>query len=149
MRPRPDPVVPNQESVWRYPRPAIAEPSDRHIRIEHHGVLVADTRAAIRTLETSHPPTWYLPPADLMPGLLRQSVRRSFCEWRRWSSVKSTYFCGLRGSFIHRFVHPACTRAHDDMSPLFALRQDEAGGKRSVRFLTVDGGKLPLVREAV
>lgn len=82
MRPRPDPVAPGQESVWRYPRPAIAEPSDRHIRIEHHVVLVADTRAAVRTLETSHPPTWYLPPAGLTPGLLRRSERRSFCEWK-------------------------------------------------------------------
>lgn len=82
MRPRPDAPSPGQESVWRYPRPAIAEPSDRRIRIEHRGVLVADTSKAIRTLETSHPPSWYLPPADLTPGLLRRSDRRSFCEWK-------------------------------------------------------------------
>ena len=82
MRLRPDPVRPGEESVWRYPRPAIAEASDRHIRIEHRGVLVADTRAAVRTLETSHPPSWYLPPLDLTPGLLRRSDRRSFGEWK-------------------------------------------------------------------
>ena len=82
MRPRPDPVAPGQESVWRYPRPAIAQPSNRHVRIEHRGVLVADTRAAVRTLETSHPPSWYLPPADVTPGLLRRSARRSLCEWK-------------------------------------------------------------------
>lgn len=82
MRPRPDTVGPGQESVWRYPRPPIAEPSTRHVRIEHRGVLVADTRNAIRTLETSHPPTWYVPPADIAPGLLRRSDRQSFCEWK-------------------------------------------------------------------
>lgn len=82
MKPRPDPVSPGQESVWRYPRPAIAEPSKGPIRIEHRGALVADTRAAVRTLETSHPPSWYLPPADLTPSLLRRSERRSFCEWK-------------------------------------------------------------------
>jgi uncharacterized protein (DUF427 family) len=82
MRPRPDPVGPGQESVWRYPRPAIAEPSGRHILIEHRGVRIADTRAAVRTLETSHPPSWYLPPADIAPGVLRRSDRRSFCEWK-------------------------------------------------------------------
>lgn len=82
MRPRPDPAAPGQESVWDYPRPAIAELSGRHVRIEHRGVVVADTSAAIRTLETSHPPTWYLPPAALTPGLLRASSRRSFCEWK-------------------------------------------------------------------
>ena len=82
MRPTPDPVAPGQESVWRYPRPAIAERSERHVRIEHRGILVADTRAAVRTLETSHPPSWYLPPTDLTLGLLRRSERRSFCEWK-------------------------------------------------------------------
>jgi len=82
MRPRPDPVAPGQESVWRYPRPAIAQPSDRLVRIEHRGVLIANTRAAVRTLETSHPPSWYLPPADLTSGLLRRSARRSRCEWK-------------------------------------------------------------------
>lgn len=82
MRATPDPVTPGQESVWRYPRPAIAVPSDRHVRIEHRGILIADTRAAVRTLESSHPPSWYLPPADLTPGLLRRSGRRSFCEWK-------------------------------------------------------------------
>jgi len=82
MRPRPDPVGPGQESVWRFPRPAIAERSDRHVRIEHRGHLVADTRAAVRTLETSHPPSWYVPPGDVAPGLLHRSERRSFCEWK-------------------------------------------------------------------
>ncbi|WP_375382466.1 DUF427 domain-containing protein [uncultured Sphingomonas sp.] len=82
MRPRPDPVGPGQESVWDYPRPAIARPSTRHVRIEHRGVAVADTRAAFRVLETSHPPSWYLPPDSIAPGLLRASPRRSFCEWK-------------------------------------------------------------------
>ncbi|MGI4730685.1 MAG: DUF427 domain-containing protein [Janthinobacterium lividum] len=82
MRPTPYPVTPGQQSVWRFPRPAIAEPSDRRVRIEHRGILVADTRRAVRTLKTSHPPSWYLSPADLTPGLLRRSERPSFCEWK-------------------------------------------------------------------
>lgn len=82
MRPRPDPVAPGQTSVWDFPRPAVAEPSDRHVRIVHRGVVVAETRAAVRTLETSHPPSWYIPPGDIAPGLLVRSDRRSFCEWK-------------------------------------------------------------------
>ncbi len=82
MRPRPDPVAPGQESVWRYPRPAIAQPGGRHIRIEHGGIVVADTNAAVRTIETSHPPSWYIPPDAITAGLLRASSRRSFCEWK-------------------------------------------------------------------
>lgn len=82
MRPKPDPVAPGQESVWDYPRPAIAQPSRRHIRIVHAGIVVAETNAAVRTIETSHPPSWYLPPDAIAPGLLRPSARRSFCEWK-------------------------------------------------------------------
>ncbi|WP_375242792.1 DUF427 domain-containing protein [Sphingomonas parapaucimobilis] len=81
-KPQPDPVGPGQESVWTYPRPAIAEPSPRHVRIAHRGIVIADTRAAVRTLETSHPPSWYLPPADIDQGVLRRADRRSFCEWK-------------------------------------------------------------------
>lgn len=78
----PDAAAPGQESVWDYPRPAIAESSTRHIRIIHRGITVADTRASVRTLETSHPPSYYLPPADVAMHLLRRSTRRSFCEWK-------------------------------------------------------------------
>lgn len=77
-----EPVGPRQESVWDYPRPAIVQPSDRRIRIEHRGAVIADTRASVRTIETSHPPTYHLPPADLLPHVLRPSARRSMCEWK-------------------------------------------------------------------
>lgn len=78
----PDPVRLGQESVWRYPRPAIAEPTTRHIRIVHRGTTIADTRAAVRTLEKSHPPSYYIPPADIAMSALRRSDRQSFCEWK-------------------------------------------------------------------
>lgn len=82
MRPHPDPAAPGQESVWRYPRPAIAEASRRRIQIAHAGIVIADTELAVRTLETSHPPSWYIPPDAIRQGLLRPSSRRSFCEWK-------------------------------------------------------------------
>jgi uncharacterized protein (DUF427 family) len=82
MRPRPDPAAPGQESVWAYPRPAIAELSDARIMIEHYGLIVADTRASIRTLETSHPPSYYIPPAEIEPNVLRRANGSSFCEWK-------------------------------------------------------------------
>ena len=70
------------ENVWRYPRPAIAQPTSARIVIEHRGHVVADTRAAIRTLETSHPPSYYIPPADIDTALLRRAAGSSFCEWK-------------------------------------------------------------------
>jgi uncharacterized protein (DUF427 family) len=82
MRPAPDPVLPGQESVWTYPRPPIAEATAAHIMIRHAGVVLADTRRAIRTLETSHPPTYYIPRADIVTGALQPAVGASFCEWK-------------------------------------------------------------------
>jgi uncharacterized protein (DUF427 family) len=82
MRPRPDPIGPGQESVWNYPRPAVAEPCPARITIEHQGQVVADTRASVRTLETSHPPTYYIPLSDIGSGLLRRAEGSSYCEWK-------------------------------------------------------------------
>lgn len=82
MRPTLDTPAPGQESVWAYPRPARAELSAAHVVIEHGGVVVADTRAAVRTLETSHPPSYYIPPSDIAAGCLRRAAGSSFCEWK-------------------------------------------------------------------
>lgn len=46
-------------------------------------LVIADSTAAWRVLETSHPPGWYLPRADLVPGALRRSTARpTVCEWK-------------------------------------------------------------------
>ncbi|RZA13688.1 MAG: DUF427 domain-containing protein, partial [Proteobacteria bacterium] len=82
MRPIPHAAGPGQESVWVFPRPARAEPSGVHILIEHGGKVVADTRSSIRTLETSHPPSYYIPLKDIAPGVLVRALGNSFCEWK-------------------------------------------------------------------
>lgn len=82
MRPRPDPVGPGQESVWSFPRPAVAQPCPSRITIEHRGMMIVDTRASIRMLETSHPPSYYVPTDDITPGVLRRAAGTSFCEWK-------------------------------------------------------------------
>jgi uncharacterized protein (DUF427 family) len=82
MMPNPDPVASGQESVWSYPRPAVAEPCNRRITITHRGVVLADTTRSVRTLETSHPPSYYIPQSDIAMTLLTRSRRRSVCEWK-------------------------------------------------------------------
>lgn len=74
-----------QESVWDYPRPAIAVPTSAHVVIELGGVIVADTRRAVRTLETSHPPSYYIPVEDIAPGTLAPTDGSSFCEWKGYA----------------------------------------------------------------
>ncbi len=82
MRPRRIPPQPGQESVWDYPRPPVLEPVDERIRVVLAGVTIADTRRALRVLETSHPPNYYLPPDDVDPASLRPSALRSLCEFK-------------------------------------------------------------------
>ena len=78
----PDPVAPGQESVWRYPRPPRAEPTSRRLRIVHGNIVLADTSSSIRTLETSHPPTYYISQTHIAMSLLTATDRTSFCEWK-------------------------------------------------------------------
>jgi uncharacterized protein (DUF427 family) len=116
MRPRPDPAGPGQESVWSYPRPAIARPTDARIRIEHLGQVVADTRRAVRTLETSHPPSYYIPRDDILPDALRRAEGSSFCEWKG----AATYWDVLVGDV----VLPSIGWSYASPTPAFAALRD-------------------------
>ncbi|MEO1367460.1 MAG: DUF427 domain-containing protein, partial [Acidobacteriota bacterium] len=62
-RPQPQKPDEGQESVWDYPRPPRLEPAGAHLVVRFAGETIAETRSALRMLETSHPPTYYLPPA--------------------------------------------------------------------------------------
>jgi uncharacterized protein (DUF427 family) len=46
------------------------------------GVEVCRTTRALRVLETSHPPVWYLPAPDWLPGALVPAGGSSYCEWK-------------------------------------------------------------------
>jgi uncharacterized protein (DUF427 family) len=70
------------ENVWDYPRPPRLEPTGRRVRIVLHGETIVDTEHAYRVLETSHPPTIYVPPAAFAPDVLRDAPGSSFCEWK-------------------------------------------------------------------
>ncbi|MBD2259929.1 DUF427 domain-containing protein [Pseudanabaena sp. FACHB-2040] len=73
---------PGQESVWDYPRPPRLEPSTRHIKIVFNGEIIADSQQTQRVLETSHPPVYYIPPADIRMEYLSATPRSTFCEWK-------------------------------------------------------------------
>ncbi len=78
----PDPVGPGQESVWDYPRPPALVPSTEHITVTFGGRVIATSDQSFRVLETSHPPTYYLPRAAFADGALRPAEGHSFCEWK-------------------------------------------------------------------
>ena len=74
------------ESVWDYPRPPRVEASTRRIRVVLGGVTVAESTRAVRVLETSHPPGYYIPPEDVRREYLRPSRRTSYCEFKGQAS---------------------------------------------------------------
>ena len=61
----------------------------RHLRVELGGVVIAESRRALRVIETSSPPVYYFPPSDVRAEFLRESRHSTFCEWkgfaRYWS----------------------------------------------------------------
>jgi len=73
---------PGQESVWDYPRPPRVEPVTKHVTIELDGRVVASTNDAVRVLETSHPPVYYLPRSAFADGVLQPAPGTSFCEFK-------------------------------------------------------------------
>jgi uncharacterized protein (DUF427 family) len=76
------------ENVWDYPRPPALAPCERRVRIELGGMTIAESARALRVLETSHPPTIYVPRADVEPGVLRPAGGSSFCEWKGWAAYE-------------------------------------------------------------
>jgi uncharacterized protein (DUF427 family) len=82
---RPENIVvpgPGQESVWDYPRPPDVKPDERLVTVVFAGKEIAHSNRAIRVLETSHPPTFYIPPGDVLGKGLRASGHATFCEFK-------------------------------------------------------------------
>ena len=68
--------------MWAYPRPPRLETTSESIEIRLGGTVIARTGSALRLLETSHPPAYYLPLDAFEPGVLRTVGGTTFCEWK-------------------------------------------------------------------
>ena len=77
-----------EESVWDYPRPPALETFSGHIRILHQNLVIADTNRSFRILETSHPPTYYIPFKDIKMSYFTTNDYSTFCEFKG----KANYF---------------------------------------------------------
>jgi len=82
VRPPRERPGPGQESVWDYPRPPRVEPFDGHVEVILNGRTIAETRRAMRVLETSHPPVYYIPRDDVVADCLVPVAGESWCEWK-------------------------------------------------------------------
>lgn len=68
--------------MWDYPRPPRLEEFSATITVELGDTVVAATDHGWRVLETSHPPTYYLPADAFRAGALRPAAGSSWCEWK-------------------------------------------------------------------
>lgn len=73
------------ESVWDYPRPpAVDTAGGEDVAVVLGGRVIARTDRALRVLETSHPPTYYLPVASFVADALEpaRDSRTTLCEFK-------------------------------------------------------------------
>jgi uncharacterized protein (DUF427 family) len=108
--------MPGQESVWTYPRPAIAQACPDHLRIEHAGRTIADTRAADPDGRDQPSAKLLHPARRYRAGLLRRAGGRSFCEWKG----EAIYWDVLVGDLIL----PRVGWSYPDPTPGFAMLRD-------------------------
>jgi uncharacterized protein (DUF427 family) len=111
---------PGQESVWDYPRPPRVEASDKRIRILFGGVQIADSRHALRVLETSHPPVYYIPMSDILPGCLQASSHATWCEWK---GIAKYYAVSVAGKSVENaaWSYPQPTPAFEQLRNCIAF----------------------------
>lgn len=70
------------ENVWEYPRPPRLEKVADPLKIVIRDIEIARSANGYRVLETTHPPTYYIPPEDLRMDLLEANPHRTYCEWK-------------------------------------------------------------------
>jgi uncharacterized protein (DUF427 family) len=111
---RPEPVAPGpgQESVWAYPRPPRLEPTARRLRVVFAGRTIADTVRGYRVLETSHPPVYYIPPADIDFAAVATTAGSSFCEFKGRAAYYDLVWDGRRSERA-AWAYPSPSRAFD------------------------------------
>jgi uncharacterized protein (DUF427 family) len=70
------------ESVWDFPRPPRLERVSWRIVVTHGDRTIVDAPEALRVLETSQPPAYYVDPRYVDEEMLAPSTTRTFCEWK-------------------------------------------------------------------
>ena len=125
----PVPPGPGQESAWDYPRPPRVEAVTERIRVVVDGVVVADTTRALRVLETSHPPSYYLPAEDVRSDLLTASPRTSVCEYKGRAAYRTLNLPSGRSVADVAWLYPDPAPGYEALRghlSFYASRVDEA-----------------------
>jgi uncharacterized protein (DUF427 family) len=116
-----------QESVWDYPRPPRLEPVPARLRVAFNGETIADSLAGFRVLETSHPPVYYIPQADIRMDLMRKASGSSWCEFKgeaRYWSIEAAGRVSENAAWSYPTPSPAFTPITGHLA-FYASRVDD------------------------
>lgn len=109
-----------QESVWDYPRPPRVERRSERVIVRLGDQVIADTTDAVRVVETSHPPVYYLPLSSFPVGVLVPAEGTSFCEFKGLAH----YFDVVAGGVVAAragWTYPEPTAGFAELSTRLAL----------------------------
>ena len=124
----PDPArivpAPGQESAWEYPGGPTSGEGGSRIEIEFNGQVIVDTRRAVRVLETSHPPVYYIPPEEIADGVLSRAAGASFCEWKG-GAIYWTVTVGERSAEAAAWSYPGSRTTFERWRTMWPSIQDE------------------------
>jgi uncharacterized protein (DUF427 family) len=103
------------ERVWDYPRPPAVVPCERRVRVELFGEALADSTRSLRVLETSHPPTIYIPLSDVRAELLTESdARSSLCEFKGVARYLDAVVHGRRSEAV-AWTYPDPSSGYEEL----------------------------------
>jgi uncharacterized protein (DUF427 family) len=108
------------ESVWDYPRPPRIESDPRRVEVVFAEHLVASTERALRVLETSHPPTFYIPRADCDAACLEGHDLTTFCEFKGVASYV-TVRVGQRAATAAGWYYPQPSAGYEALADHIAF----------------------------
>lgn len=100
---------PAAESVWDYPRPPALRHADQHIEVWLGGEQIVACGQALQVLETSHPPTYYLPADAFVDGALVSVEGTTWCEFKGHASyfdVRGGGVVAARAAWTYREPSP-------------------------------------------
>jgi uncharacterized protein (DUF427 family) len=97
------------------------------VRVIHRGIVIAASRSAQRVCEVGHPPTYFVPRADVRADLLEPSRSVSMCRWKGVGTYWSVRIDGHTDIDVaYTYLHPtAAYRPIAGCLAFYAQKVDE------------------------
>lgn len=85
-------------NVHNFPRPPLCEKTNRHLLIKWNDQTIAETTDAYWVLETTHPPTYYLPPSSVNSAAATITPVPKYSTMCEWKGAATYHDIKLNGS---------------------------------------------------